>query len=132
LSVQIRTANLIPNLRPQNFTVYENGARRPDVTAEVVHAPITLAVLIEGGGRYQAINKILGTEVSYLVRPLADALVPGDKVGTFAYADSVRTLPISLRRPDARLGRDRHPGSRLSGDQPVRRADHHARSHATG
>jgi VWFA-related protein len=92
VSVQDPHGNLIPNLRPQNFAVYENGVRQPDVTADVVHAPITLAVLIEGGGRYQAINKILSTEVPYLIRPLGDALIPADTVGTFAYTDSVRTL----------------------------------------
>jgi VWFA-related protein len=92
VSVQDPQGNLVPNLRPQNFAVYENGVRQPDVTANVVHAPITLAVLIEGGGRYQAVNRILGTEVPYLIRPLADALLREDKVGTFAYTDSVRTL----------------------------------------
>jgi Ca-activated chloride channel family protein len=92
VSVQDPHGNLIQNLRPQNFAVYENGVRQPDVTADVVHAPITMAVLIEGGGRYQTINKILSTEVPYLIRPLGDALMPADKVGTFTYTDSVRTL----------------------------------------
>jgi Ca-activated chloride channel family protein len=92
VSVQDPQGNLIPNLRPQNFAVYEDGVRQHDVTAAVVHAPITLAVLIEGGGRYQAVNKVLATEVPYLVHALADALVPDDKVGTFAYTDTVRTL----------------------------------------
>lgn len=92
VSVQDPRGNLIPNLRPQNFAVYENGVRQHDVTAAVVHAPITLAVLIEGGGRYQAVNKILATEVPYLMQLLRDALVPDDKVGTFAYTDTVRTL----------------------------------------
>jgi len=50
VSVQDPQGNLIPNLRPQNFAVYENGIRQADVTANVVHAPITLAVLIEGAG----------------------------------------------------------------------------------
>jgi len=57
VSVQDPLGNLIPNLRPENFAVYEGGVRQRDVIADVVHAPITLAVLIEGGGRYQAINK---------------------------------------------------------------------------
>lgn len=92
VSVQDPQGNLIPRLRPENFAVYENGVRQRDVTADVVHAPITLAVVIEGGGRYQAVNKILGVEVPYLVRPLANALMPDDKVGTFAYTDSLRTL----------------------------------------
>jgi VWFA-related protein len=92
VSVQDPQGNLIPNLRPENFALYENGVRQRDITAEVVHAPITLAVLIEGGGRYQAVNKLLYMEVPYLIRPLADALMPEDKVGTFAYTDAVRTL----------------------------------------
>jgi Ca-activated chloride channel family protein len=92
VSVQDPLGNLIPNLRPENFAVYEGGVRQRDVTADVVHAPITLAVLIEGGGRYQAVNKLLGTEVPYLIGPLADALMAEDKLGMFAYTDSVRTL----------------------------------------
>jgi Ca-activated chloride channel family protein len=92
VSVQDPQGALIPHLRPENFAVYENGVRQHDVTAEVAHAPITLAVLIEGGGRYLAVNKVLSREVPFLLRPLADALVPDDKVGTFAYTDTVRTL----------------------------------------
>jgi hypothetical protein len=61
-----------------------------DVAAEVAHAPITLAVLIEGGGRSQAVNKVLSRGVPFLLRPLADALVRDDNVGTFAYTDTVR------------------------------------------
>lgn len=92
VSVEDPQGNLIPNLHPENFAVYENGVRQSDVTSKVVHAPITLAVLIEGGGRYQAVNRILGTEVPYLIHPLADALIQEDRVGTFAYTDSVRIL----------------------------------------
>jgi VWFA-related protein len=92
VSVQDPQGNLVPNLRPENFAVYENGVRQRDVTVDVAHAPITLALLLEGGGRYQAVNKILETEIPYLVRPLADALLPEDKVGTFAYTETLRTL----------------------------------------
>jgi Ca-activated chloride channel family protein len=92
VSVQDPQGRLIPNLRPENFAVYENGVRQRDVTADVAHAAITLSVLLEGGGRYQTINKILATEIPYLVRPLADALVPDDKVGVFAYTETLRTL----------------------------------------
>jgi Ca-activated chloride channel family protein len=92
VSVQDPQGTLIPDLRPENFAVYENGVRQHNVTAEVAHAPITLAVLIEGGGRYLAVKKVLSTEIPFLLRPLADALMPDDKVGTFAYTETLRTL----------------------------------------
>jgi Ca-activated chloride channel family protein len=92
VSVHDPQGKLIPNLRPDNFAVYENGVRQRDVTVDVAHAPITLAVVVEGGGRYQAVKKILATEIPYLVRPLVDALAPDDKVGAFAYTGALRTL----------------------------------------
>jgi VWFA-related protein len=92
VSVEDPQGRLIPNLHPENFAVYENGERQRDVAVKVAHEPITLGVLLEGGGRYQAVNKILSTEIPYLIRPLGDALIPADKVGTFAYTDTLRTL----------------------------------------
>jgi Ca-activated chloride channel family protein len=92
VSVQDPQGKLIPNLHPENFAVYENGVRQRDVTADVAHAAITLSVLLEGGGRYQTINKMLATEIPYLVHPLTDAIVPDDTVGLFAYTDTLRTV----------------------------------------
>jgi hypothetical protein len=92
LSVNDPTGAFIPNLRPENFVVYENGVRQSGVTAEVEHAAVTLGVLLEGGGRYQQLNKILTTEIPYIARPLVETLKIDDTVGAFAYSDSLRPL----------------------------------------
>jgi VWFA-related protein len=92
LSVDDPSGSFIPNLRPENFVVYENGIRQSGVTADVEHAPVTLAVLLEGGGRYQQLNKILMTEIPYVARPLVELLKGDDTVAVFSYSDGVRTL----------------------------------------
>jgi VWFA-related protein len=92
LSVDDPSGSFIPNLRPENFVVYENGIRQSGVTADVEHAPVTLAVLLEGGGRYQQLNKILATEIPYVARPLVELLKGDDTVALFSYSDGVRTL----------------------------------------
>jgi VWFA-related protein len=92
VSVDDPSGSFIPNLRPENFVVYENGIRQSGVTAEVEHAAVTLAVLLEGGGRYQQINKILTTEVPYVSRPLVEILKRDDTVAVLSYRESVRTL----------------------------------------
>src|SRR5258706_6482481 len=69
LSVQDLNGYFVPNLHRNNFAVFEDGVQQRNVTVEVEHAPITLAVLLEMGGRSQRLNKTLATEGAYLVRP---------------------------------------------------------------
>ena len=92
LSVQDLNGYFVPNLRRNNFAVFEDGVQQRNVTVEVEHAPITLAVLIEMGGRSQQLNKALATEGAYLVRPLLDVLGREDKLGLFTYDDSLHTI----------------------------------------
>jgi Ca-activated chloride channel family protein len=92
VSVEDPDGYFIPNLRPQNFAVYEDGVQQKDVAVDVEHAAVSLSVLVEGGGRYQQLNKILSTEIPYVGHPLLDALVPADRVGVFAYTSAVQTL----------------------------------------
>lgn len=82
----------IPNLRRNNFVVYEDGVRQKNVTVEVEHAPITLAVLMEMGGRSQQLNKMLANETSSVLRPLLDVLGRDDKLALFTYDDELHTL----------------------------------------
>jgi VWFA-related protein len=103
LSVNDPSGSFIPNLRPENFVVYENGVRQNRVTADVEHAPVILAVLFEAGGRYQQLNKMLATEVPYVARPLIKMLKSDDTVGLLSYSDSVRTM-FDFDHPSARLG----------------------------
>jgi VWFA-related protein len=103
LSVDDPSGSFVPNLRPENFAVYENGVRQRGVTVEVEHAPVTLAVLLEGGGRYLQINRILTTEIPYVAHPLVELLKDDDTVGVFSYAEGVRTL-FDFDHPNGRLG----------------------------
>jgi len=92
LSVEDVHGFFIPNLRRNNFGVFEDGVRQRNVTVEIEHAPITLAVLMEMGGRSQQLNKMLANEAPYLARPVLDVLGRDDKLAVFVYGDRLRTL----------------------------------------
>jgi VWFA-related protein len=92
LVVQDPSGYFIPSIRRENFAVYENGVRQQNATVEVEHAPVSLALLMEFGGRYQAFNKILAEEVSRAGHQLLDILGRGDKVSIWTYGDTVQQL----------------------------------------
>src|SRR4030088_3857249 len=41
----------LPNLRRENFAVYEDGVRQKNVTVEIEHAPLSVALVRGVGGR---------------------------------------------------------------------------------
>jgi VWFA-related protein len=90
--VQDPNGYFLPNLRRENFAVFEDGVRQKNVTVEVEHAPVVLAVLMEFGGRYTELNKILSFEVPRIGRALLDDLGRDDRVMLLKYADQVQTL----------------------------------------
>jgi VWFA-related protein len=92
LLVQDPNGYFIPNIRPDNFVIYENGVRQQNATVEVEHAPVSLALLVEFGGRSQALNRALGLEISRTGRQLVNALTRNDKMGVWKYADKVDKL----------------------------------------
>src|SRR5437667_8211811 len=59
VEMQVRDpdGHFIPNIHRDNFAIYENGVRQPNAAVEVRHAPVSLAVLMEWGGRYQTLTK---------------------------------------------------------------------------
>jgi hypothetical protein len=59
LLVQDPNGYFIPGIRRENFAVYVDGVRQNDAAVEIEHAPVTLAVLFEYGGRYPGLNKSL-------------------------------------------------------------------------
>src|SRR6202051_4220394 len=73
----------VPNLRRENFAVYEDGVRQKNVTVEIERAPVSVALLMEYGGRYRELEKALAMEVQNLGRPLLDVLGREDKVAIF-------------------------------------------------
>src|ERR1700693_5879448 len=57
--VQDPNGYFIPNIRRDNFVVYENDVRQQIATVEVEHAPVSLGLLMECGGRHPSLNKDL-------------------------------------------------------------------------
>jgi hypothetical protein len=53
LLVQDANGYFVPNLRRENFAVYENGVRQTNATVEVEHSPVSMGLLLEFGGRYR-------------------------------------------------------------------------------
>jgi VWFA-related protein len=91
-SVQDPNGNFIPNLRLSNFVVYEDGIQQHNATVEIERVPVTLAVLLEGGGRYQEFNKILSGEIPRITNPLIDELGRADRIAVFSYSNMVQTV----------------------------------------
>lgn len=82
----------IPHLRRDRLAVFEDGVRQEHANIAVEHSPITLAVLVELGGRSTQLTRMLTADAVYAARPVLDVLRPGDKFGLFTYADRLRTI----------------------------------------
>jgi VWFA-related protein len=92
LLVQDPSGYFIPNIRRENFAVYENGTLQKNATVEIEHAPVTLALLLELGGRYPGLNKSLCEEVARAGRQLLDEIGRDDKITIWKYADHPEKL----------------------------------------
>ena len=90
--VQDPNGYFIPGIRRENFAVYEDGIRQTNANVDIEHAPVTLAVFVENGGHYQGLNRYLVEETSRAGHQLMDEIGPADKVGVWAYADTVQQL----------------------------------------
>jgi VWFA-related protein len=103
LLVQDPNGYFIPNLRRDNFVVYENGVRQQNATVDVEHAPVTLGVLLEFGGRAPGLNRQMGQEVARAAQQLLDEISPEDKVTFWKYSDKVQKVAESTQgREDVR------------------------------
>ena len=92
LLVQDPSGYFVPNIRRDNFVVYENGVRQQIVTAEVEHAPVTLAMLLEFGGHAQGFNRELSQQVSTAAEQFVDELGKDDKLAIWKYNDKVEKV----------------------------------------
>lgn len=92
LLVQDPNGYFIPNLHPDNFVVYENGVRQNNATVEIEHPAVSLALVLELGGRYPSLNKILTDQVSSAGRQLLQAVGHEDRVAIWKYADKPALL----------------------------------------
>lgn len=92
LLVQDPAGYFIPELHRDNFVVYENGVRQQNATVEIEHAPITLGIVMEHGGRYKGFNRTSSDEVLRAGKQLLDELGREDKVAIWEYADNVHQV----------------------------------------
>jgi Ca-activated chloride channel family protein len=92
LLVQDPNGYFIPNIRRGNFVVYENGVRQQNVEVGVEHAPVSVALLMEYGGHYPALNREYFQELSRTAHQLLDVLGPDDKLAVWGYGDTMKQL----------------------------------------
>jgi VWFA-related protein len=92
LLVQDPKGNFIPNIRRNNFAVYENGVRQENASVDIEHAPVSLALLMEYGGRYPALNRAYCQEISRVANQALGVLGPDDKLAVWAYGDTMKQL----------------------------------------
>ena len=92
LMVEDPRGYFVPNIRRDNFAVYEDGVRQKNVTVEIEHAPVTVALLLEFGGRYHELNNVLAQEVPQAAHQLLDVIGRDDKVAAFKYDSKLQTI----------------------------------------
>jgi VWFA-related protein len=92
LLVQDPNSYFIPNIRRENFVVYENGVRQQIAAVDIEHAPVSLGLLMEFGGRTPGLNRLLGQEVSNAGHQLLEVLDRQDKLAIWKYGDKVEQL----------------------------------------
>jgi VWFA-related protein len=90
--VQDPKGYFIPNIRRENFAVYEDGVRQENASVEIEHAAISLEVLLEYGGRYQALNESVGEADSAAANQLLGEIGADDKVAIWTYGDKVEEI----------------------------------------
>jgi VWFA-related protein len=92
LLVQDPNGYFIPNIRREDFVVYENDVRQQLQNVEVEHPPVSLGLLMEFGGRAPGFNRLLREEVASAGRQLLEALGHEDKIAIWKYNDKVEKL----------------------------------------
>jgi VWFA-related protein len=92
LLVQDSAGYFIPNLHPDNFVVYESGVRKDNASVAIEHPAVSLALVLESGGRYPSLNKVLTEQVSSAGRQLLEAVGHEDRVAIWKYSDQPALL----------------------------------------
>src|ERR1700722_3196023 len=92
LLVQDPNGYFIPNIRRENFIVYEDGVRQTNASVDVEHSPVALGLLLEHGGRFPSLNRELVDNVSSASRELFHEIGDRDQIALWMYADKVHPL----------------------------------------
>ncbi len=99
LLVRDSKGNVISDLHRQNFVVYENGAQLNNVTVAVEHAPATVGLLLEHGGRHPALSRDLTDKIAEASHQLVETLGHEDTAAVWTYADTVQQLAAFTQNP---------------------------------
>jgi VWFA-related protein len=102
--VQDSKGCFIPNIRRENFAVYENGVRQQNATVEIEHAAVSVGLLLEYGGRYQALNETVGETVSMAANQFLDEVGRDDNVAIWKYGDTIEEISGFARGHDTVQG----------------------------
>jgi Ca-activated chloride channel family protein len=92
LLVQDPNGYFIPNIRRENFVVYENGVRQQIASVDVDDAPVSAGLLLEFGGRYLPLNRVLAEETPRAAQQFLDAMTRNDKAAIWKYAAKVEMV----------------------------------------
>jgi VWFA-related protein len=90
--VQDPDGAFIPDIRPDNFAVYQDGVRQSNVTVDVEHAAIRAGLLVEYGGRYHVLNEALATTVPTALSQFIEETMPDDELALWRYGDRVEPV----------------------------------------
>src|SRR5437868_9607317 len=92
LLVQDPNGYFIPNIRRENFVVYENGVRQQIASVDVDDAPVSAGLLLEFGGRYLPLNRVLAVDTPRAAQQFLDAMTRQDKAAIWKYAARVEMV----------------------------------------
>jgi len=92
LLVQDPSGYFIPNIRRENFAVYESGERQQIETVEVEHPPVSLGLMLEFGGRVPGFNRVLSEHVSNAGRQLLEVVGHPDKIAIWKYNNKLEKI----------------------------------------
>src|SRR4030088_3021255 len=104
LLVQDSNGYFIPNIRRENFVVYENGVRQKNTSVEIEHAPASIGVLLEFGGRSPAMNRDLAEQGTNAGQWLREEPGHDDRLSVWKYNDAVQKLTDFSSDKDALRG----------------------------
>ena len=92
LLVQDPHGYFIPNIRRENFVIYEDGIRQQNVSIDVDHAPVSVGLLLEYGGRYRNLSQTVGAAVTTAANRFLGELNRDDEVAIWRYGDKVEEV----------------------------------------
>jgi VWFA-related protein len=92
LLVQDSNGYFIPNLRADNFIVYENGARQQLASAAIERAPASIGLLLEFANPMPGLGEALQVDISDAAHQLVRAIEANDDVTAWKYNDRVDKL----------------------------------------